>query len=150
MSPQLLLQPSLRPERAERLRVRHVQVSEVRKGVRVRRRKPEEFDSDIESEFARKWGGEPRDGWSLAREADILHSDQRVFVPDFTFRHADGRKVLLEIVGFGTADYLTAKLRTLRLFSSTPILLAVAERLTDQLPPLPPKLDCVQNGSEGE
>ena len=99
---------------------------------------PEEFDSDIESEFARKWGGEPRDGWSLAREADILHSDQRVFVPDFTFRHADGRKVLLEIIGFWTADYLTAKLRTLRLFSSTPILLAVAERLTDQLPPLPP------------
>jgi uncharacterized protein len=99
---------------------------------------PEEFDSDIESEFARKWGGEPRDGWSLAREADILHSDQRVFVPDFTFRHTDGRQVLLEIVGFWTEDYLTAKLRTLRLFSSTPILLAVAERLTDQLPPLPP------------
>ena len=48
---------------------------------------PEEFDSDVESEFARKWGSEPRDGWTLSRESDILHLGQKVFLPDFTFQH---------------------------------------------------------------
>ena len=65
---------------------------------------PEEFDSDIESEFAGKWGDGPREGWTLSRESDILHSGQKVFLPDFTFQHTNGRRVLLEIIGFWTAE----------------------------------------------
>ncbi len=98
---------------------------------------PDEFDSDIESEFARKWGSEPRDGWTLSRESDILHSGQKVFLPDFTFQHSDGRKVLLEIVGFWTAEYLVSKLQTLRSFRSTPLLLAIQEHVAEQLTSLP-------------
>ena len=98
---------------------------------------PDEFDSDIESEFARKWGGEPRDGWSLSRESDILHAGQKVFLPDFTFQHTDGRKVLLEIIGFWTAEYLDRKLQTLSQFRSTLLLLAIQEHVAEQLPVLP-------------
>jgi predicted nuclease of restriction endonuclease-like RecB superfamily len=98
---------------------------------------PEEFDSQIEADFAAKWGTDPRDGWTLIREGEILHQGQKVFVPDFVFRHTDGRTVLLEIVGFWTPEYLEAKLATLRRFGQTPILLAVAEPLRRGLPALP-------------
>jgi hypothetical protein len=91
---------------------------------------PEEFDSSVEETFAERWGGEPRDGWTLAREAEILHRGQHVFIPDFVFRHGDGRRVLLEIIGFWTPEYIEAKLKTLALFEGEPILLAVAETLT--------------------
>lgn len=97
---------------------------------------PEAFDSQVEAAFAERWGTEPRDGWRLIREGEILHRGQKVFVPDFAFRHDDGRTVLLEIVGFWTPEYLQAKLQTLRTFADQPILLAVAESVRDQLPEL--------------
>jgi predicted nuclease of restriction endonuclease-like RecB superfamily len=98
---------------------------------------PEAFDSHVEESFAQKWGNEPRDGWTLLREGEILHSGQKVFVPDFALRHADGRIVLVEIVGFWTPEYLRAKLQTLAAFRDRRILLAVAARVKSQLPELP-------------
>ncbi|MBW3539943.1 MAG: DUF790 family protein [Planctomycetes bacterium] len=98
---------------------------------------PADFDSSVEEAFARRWGAEPRDGWTLLREGDVLTAGQKVFVPDFTFRHADGRRVLLEIVGFWTPDYLEQKLATLRLFAHEPILLAVAASVSQHVPNLP-------------
>jgi len=89
---------------------------------------PEEFDSSVEAGFAADWDAERPDGWKLIREGDVLHRGQKTFVPDFTFQHATGARVLLEIVGFWTQEYLHAKRETLRLFTNTPILLAVAER----------------------
>ncbi len=98
---------------------------------------PDEFDSDLEAKFAQRWGTEPRAGWSIAREADILHQGQKVFVPDFVLTHASGNRVYLEIVGFWTPEYLAAKYETLQTFRDQPILLAVAESAHHQLPPLP-------------
>lgn len=86
-----------------------------------------EFDSSIEADFAEKWGDEVRDGWTLEREAEVLHSGQKTFVPDFVFRHNDGRTVLLEIIGFWTPEYIEARLKTLEVFRDTPILLAIHE-----------------------
>lgn len=87
---------------------------------------PEEFDSSLEQTFAERWGDDPREGWTLVREGEILHREQRVFVPDFVLRHEDGRRVLLEIVGFWTPEYLQAKLKTLRLFRDQQIAIALA------------------------
>lgn len=86
-----------------------------------------QFDSHVEAAFARKWGDEPRDGWTLERETEVLHAGQKVFVPDFVFRHHDGRQVLMEVVGFWTPEYLKSKLETLEAFGKHPILLAVAQ-----------------------
>lgn len=86
-----------------------------------------EFDSSIEADFAEKWGDEVRDGWTLEREAEVLHSGQKTFVPDFMLRHNDGRTVLLEIIGFWTPEYIEARLLTLEVFRETPILLAIHE-----------------------
>ncbi|MEE8452184.1 MAG: DUF790 family protein [Thermoguttaceae bacterium] len=94
---------------------------------------PDDFDSHVEEAFAEKWGPEPRDGWRLVREGEILHQRQKVFVPDFAFQHEDGRSVLLEIVGFWTPEYLEAKQQTLKTFEDQRILLAVAAPVAEKL-----------------
>jgi uncharacterized protein len=88
---------------------------------------PAEFDSNVEAAFAEQWGDGPRDGWTLVREGEILCREQQVFVPDFVLRHDDGRRVLFEIVGFWTPEYLEDKLQTLRRFSDERILVALVE-----------------------
>ncbi|MFM7843143.1 MAG: DUF790 family protein [Planctomycetota bacterium] len=105
-------------------------------GLRSHLPAPAEFDSDLEQLFADEWGDEPRDGWSLLREASILTQGQKTFVPDFEFRHADGRRVLLEVIGYWTPEYLQKKAETLRLFASQQVLLAVAKSVHEQLPEL--------------
>jgi predicted nuclease of restriction endonuclease-like RecB superfamily len=107
-------------------------------GLRSHLPPPDEFDSSVESGFAAKWGDEKRDGWALLREGEILHKEQRVFVPDFTFRHEDGRSVPMEIVGFWTPEYLKKKLETLAHFSDRPILLAVGSGAGKGAPDLGP------------
>lgn len=89
--------------------------------------RPEEFDSKLEENFARKFGTH-RDGWQLVREGGILYEHQKVFVPDFLFRHDDGLEVLLEIVGFWTPEYLAYKRQVLKQFRRHKILIAVPQR----------------------
>lgn len=85
-----------------------------------------DYDSGVEARFAAAWGAGEREGWRLEREGEILQAGQRTFVPDFVLRHAaTGRRVLLEIVGFWTPEYLEDKWRTLALFADERILLAV-------------------------
>ncbi|MFM7057136.1 MAG: DUF790 family protein [Planctomycetota bacterium] len=93
----------------------------------------DEFDSAVEAEFAAKWGEETRDGWRLKREAEILHAGQKTFIPDFVLEHDSGRRVLLEIVGFWTPEYLEQRSRTLEVFREVPILLAVPETTADRI-----------------
>lgn len=98
------------------------------------RPRPDEFDSDLEEAFAAKWGPEPREGWTLIREGAILERGQHAFIPDFELRHESGRRVLLEIVGFWTPEYLEAKRATLARFHDEPIVVAVADAIGDSIP----------------
>jgi hypothetical protein len=106
-------------------------------GLRSHLPPPDDFDSTVEAAFVEKWGPEPRDGWRLEREAEVLCCHQKVFVPDFVFRHDDGRTVLMEIVGFWTPEYLQAKAQTLRTFRDHRILLAAAKPAQASLADLP-------------
>ena len=108
-----------------------------RDGLRSHLPSPKEFDSSVEERFAVKWGDEPREGWTLYREAEMLHKKQKVFIPDYVFRHENGKKAYFEIVGFWTPEYLEAKARTLELFRDAPIILAVHESLKERMPPQP-------------
>lgn len=105
-------------------------------GLRSHLPPPEEFDSSVEQAFSEKFG-QARDGWTLHREAEILHEGQTAFVPDFVFRHEDGAEVLFEIVGFWTPEYLAHKRETLRRFRGKRILLAVSEPLVRKDIPIP-------------
>jgi len=97
-------------------------------GLRSYYKPGEEFDSALEKKFANQFGVE-RNGWKLEREAEILVKGQKVFVPDFVFRHVDGTTVCFEIVGFWTPEYLAAKWKTLALFVNHPILVSVSKHL---------------------
>jgi hypothetical protein len=91
-----------------------------------------EYDSSVEEVFAHKWGNEIRAGWRLTRAGRILQRAQTVFVPDFLLNHADGREVLLEIIGFWTPEYLQSKIEKLKIFADQRILLAVAESVASK------------------
>ena len=92
-----------------------------------------EFDSKVEESFYSKWGEEPRNGWTLERETEILHRGQTAFFPDFVFVHAQGHRVLMEVIGFWTPEYLDHKSKVLQQFNDQPILLAVSQQLKDKI-----------------
>lgn len=89
----------------------------------------EQFDSNVEADFSNDWGTEPRAGWRLSRETNVLHQGQKIFVPDFTLTHLDGRQWLLEVVGYWTPEYLKQKLQALSMFGNHRILLAIDKTL---------------------
>ena len=82
------------------------------------------FDSKIEESFFNKYTKKPRT-WMIEREGGVLNFGQEVMIPDFTFRHPDGRKVHLEIVGFWTPEYLKKKIEKISKAAGTPLLVAV-------------------------
>jgi predicted nuclease of restriction endonuclease-like RecB superfamily len=72
------------------------------------------FDSQLEADFAAefeaKYGGAKRK-WELAREDELIVTGDSVMIPDFSFTHRrDGRRALLEIVGYWHPNYLRRKL----------------------------------------
>jgi predicted nuclease of restriction endonuclease-like RecB superfamily len=76
------------------------------------------FDSGVEADFAAefeaKYGGAERK-WELAREDELIVVGDTVMIPDFSFTHRkDGRRALLEIVGFWHPEYLRRKLTKVR------------------------------------
>jgi predicted nuclease of restriction endonuclease-like RecB superfamily len=76
------------------------------------------FDSQLEADFAEefeaKYGGSKR-FWELAREDELIVVGDTVMIPDFSLTHRkDGRRVLIEIVGFWHPQYLRRKLKKVR------------------------------------
>ena len=76
------------------------------------------FDSQLEAdfgaEFEAKYSGAERK-WELAREDELILVGDTVMIPDFSFTHRrDGRRALLEIVGFWHPDYLRRKVNKVR------------------------------------
>jgi len=87
-----------------------------------------DFDSDVERTLAQKWERANTD-WELVREDDVLDLGAEVMLPDFAVEHPDGRRVLFEIVGFWTPEYLDEKLGKIRDASRDNLIVAVSERL---------------------
>jgi predicted nuclease of restriction endonuclease-like RecB superfamily len=105
-------------------------------GLRSRVPAPALFDSALEAALAEKFGPE-REGWRLEREAAVLSVGGALLIPDFVFTHADGTRVLLEIVGYWTPEYLSEKLGKLRRVRGPHLLIAVRKALALQAGPLP-------------
>lgn len=82
-------------------------------------------DSEIERAWIEAWGTQAHEGWALIREGEILVRGQRVFIPDFVLQHEDGHRVLLEIAGFWTPQYVQHRSVSLELFADVPILVAI-------------------------
>lgn len=86
------------------------------------------YDSLLERTFAERFVTIDS-GWEIEREVAIINLKETVFIPDFAFRHADGRTALLEIVGFWRPDYLEKKFMKLRRSGRTDMVVAVSADL---------------------
>ena len=87
-----------------------------------------DFDSDVERTLAQKWERANTD-WELVREDDVLDLGAEVMLPDFAIEHPDGRRAILEIMGFWTPEYLSEKLAKIRAAEADNLVVAVSERL---------------------
>ncbi|MDX1521736.1 MAG: DUF790 family protein, partial [Anaerolineae bacterium] len=89
------------------------------------------FDSRLEADFAaefeEKYSG-PKRKWELVREDELILVGDTVMIPDFSLTHRkDGRRALLEIVGFWQPHYLQRKLRKVREANRQDLILLVYE-----------------------
>ena len=90
-----------------------------------------EFDSRMEADFAAEFAakfGDKRGKWTLTREDEVILIADTVMIPDFALTHKQtGQRVLIEIVGFWTHDYLRRKVEKVRAANRRDLLLLVYE-----------------------
>jgi predicted nuclease of restriction endonuclease-like RecB superfamily len=67
------------------------------------------YESSALGTFAAKWAKYVSE-WTLEASHEIIDLGESAFIPDFVLRHADGRRVFLEMLGFWTPDSLKARL----------------------------------------
>ena len=105
---------------------------------------PAAFDSKLEERFARDVARLAPD-WDVVREPEAVRAGATLIFPDFLLRHRihPERRVLVEVAGFWTPDYLTAKLARLREAALPPFILCVDEERACALGELPESLSVV-------
>ncbi len=86
------------------------------------------YDSLLEKTFAERFLA-IESGWKIEREVAIINLKETVFIPDFAFRHTDGRTALMEIVGYWRPEYLEKKLMKLRRSGRQDMVIAVSANL---------------------
>jgi len=89
------------------------------------------FDSKLEADFAAefeaKYSGAKRK-WILTREDELIVVGDTVMIPDFSCTHRkDGRRALIEIIGFWHPTYLRRKLAKIQQAQRTDLILLVYE-----------------------
>jgi predicted nuclease of restriction endonuclease-like RecB superfamily len=95
------------------------------------------FDSRLEADFAAEFEakfGDRRGQWALTREDEVILLGDTVMIPDFTLTHRkDGRRAVIEIVGFWHPNYLRRKVEKVRAAQRRNLILLVYEgvNLTD-------------------
>ncbi len=89
------------------------------------------FDSKMEADFAAefeaKYGGKKQE-WVLAREDEVIALGDTVMIPDFSMtNNKDGRRALIEIIGFWHPKYLLRKIQKIRDAQRSDLILLVYE-----------------------
>ncbi|MGB9960017.1 MAG: DUF790 family protein [Candidatus Bathyarchaeales archaeon] len=87
----------------------------------------EKYDSTVEEEFAAQFRSLDT-VWTVRREAEPVEAGASIMIPDFSFQ-LGGTRVLMEVVGFWTRDYLRRKLEKLGMVRDAPFIVAVNEEL---------------------
>ena len=90
-----------------------------------------DFDSKLEADFATEFHekfGDERGQWQLTREDEVLLLGDTVMIPDFVLTHKkDGRRALIEIVGFWHPEYLERKIAKAKAANRRDLILLVYE-----------------------
>jgi hypothetical protein len=87
-----------------------------------------EYDSLLEQTFAERFE-KAKTEWQMERETEIINLKETVMIPDFAFRHPDGRTALFEIMGYWRPEYLRRKLDKLRRAQRHDLIVAVSANL---------------------
>jgi hypothetical protein len=89
------------------------------------------FDSQLEASFAAEFEAKYNQAervWELAYEDEIIPLADTVMIPDFSLTHRkDGRRALIEIVGFWHPNYLHRKLQKVQQAGRSDLILLVYE-----------------------
>jgi predicted nuclease of restriction endonuclease-like RecB superfamily len=89
------------------------------------------FDSQLEADFAAEFEtkfGSRRGQWELTREDEVILLGDTVMIPDFALTHRkDGRRAVIEIVGFWHPEYLRRKVEKVRAAQRRDLILLVYE-----------------------
>lgn len=87
---------------------------------------PKPFDSHLERRFARDFARAAPE-WEIVREPEPISAGRHLVFPDFALVHrADpGRRWLLELAGFWTADYVRTKLERYRAVNCERLILCI-------------------------
>lgn len=89
------------------------------------------FDSRLEADFAAEFEekyGRSKRTWELNREDELILVGDTVMIPDFSLTNKkNGRRALLEIIGFWHPDYLRRKLEKVRQANRQDLILLVYE-----------------------
>jgi predicted nuclease of restriction endonuclease-like RecB superfamily len=100
-------------------------------------REPRRYDSALEERFAREFQ-QLAPEWDVIREPEPVAAGEGLVFPDFALvRRRDGRRWLLEIVGFWTRRYLELKLARLRAAHLANLVLCIDEARNCGLEELP-------------
>ncbi len=86
------------------------------------------YDSLLEETFAKRFE-KTKTEWQMERESEIVNLKETVMIPDFAFRHPDGRVALFEIMGYWRPEYLRRKLEKLRRAQRRDLIIAVSSNL---------------------
>ncbi len=99
---------------------------------------PRAYDSRLEARFAREFARANLD-WDLVREPEPVEAGDALVFPDFAVVHRRDpmRRLLLEIVGFWTPEYLSEKLARLRALPHIPLVLCIDRGLNCSAGELP-------------
>lgn len=68
------------------------------------------YESPAREMLAAKWAKYEGE-WKLEASHEVIDLGASAFIPDYVLRHADGRKVYLEMLGFWTPEHLKARLK---------------------------------------
>jgi predicted nuclease of restriction endonuclease-like RecB superfamily len=85
------------------------------------------LEADFAADFHERFG-DSRGRWLLTREDEVILLGDTVMIPDFAFTHKkDGRRALVEIVGFWHPDYLARKVAKARSADRSDLILLIYE-----------------------
>lgn len=86
--------------------------------------------SDEEKHFEARFAELDTGEWELERRGTLLELDAgEVLIPDYVLKHADGRVVFVEIIGFWRRSYLERRIEMLDELEGVPLVLVVSEKL---------------------
>ena len=89
------------------------------------------FDSQLEADFAAEFEskfGNKRGQWELTREDEVILLGDTVMIPDFALTNRkDGRRAIIEIVGFWHPEYLRRKVEKVHAAQRRNLILLVYE-----------------------